>query len=123
MTASTDNGPAYGRNYIRNRREALGLSQEKIAEEMGVSAMAISRWENTGVCTLQDLGRLAELLQCKPAELVVGPERTHTLSPEEEALLLQYRAVSSGEQRSIATLARALAEQHSRPGMPRAAGE
>ena len=123
MTAHGDNGAAYGRNYIRNRREALGLSQEKLAEDLGVSAMTISRWENTGVCTLQDLGRLAELLQCKPAELVIAPERTHTLTPEEEALLLQYRAVSTGEQRSIATLARALAEQQLRPGMPRAAGE
>ena len=30
---------------LRARREALGLSQEKMAEVLGVSQMAVSRWE------------------------------------------------------------------------------
>lgn len=35
--------------YIRQRRRAAGLTQEALAERLGVSAKAVSKWENA-VC-------------------------------------------------------------------------
>ncbi|MBO5502157.1 MAG: helix-turn-helix transcriptional regulator, partial [Clostridia bacterium] len=32
--------------FIRERRKAAGLTQEKLAEQLGVSAKAVSKWEN-----------------------------------------------------------------------------
>ena len=32
--------------YVRDLREQLGWSQNKLAREMGISAGAVTRWEN-----------------------------------------------------------------------------
>ena len=34
---------------LRNHRKKLGLSQENVAEKIGVTAQAVSKWEN-GEC-------------------------------------------------------------------------
>ena len=31
---------------IRTRRQALGLTQEQLADTLGVTAAAVSKWEN-----------------------------------------------------------------------------
>jgi ribosome-binding protein aMBF1 (putative translation factor) len=33
-------------NYIKDKRVALGLTQEELAEKLFISATAISKWEN-----------------------------------------------------------------------------
>lgn len=61
---------------IRNRREKLKLSQGYVAEQIGVSRQAVSKWE-TGQSepTAENLVRLAELFEISLAELV-GAEET-----------------------------------------------
>ena len=56
---------------IRNRREKLKLSQGYVAEQIGVSRQAVSKWE-TGQSepTADNLVRLAELFEISLAELV-----------------------------------------------------
>lgn len=97
-------------NFIRQRREELGLSQETLGEMVGKSGMSISRAENDGSATMKELAKIAEALSCSPSQLVPAPPRTYVLTPEEEQLLLWYRAVGQGERRSITTLARGLHE-------------
>lgn len=55
---------------IRMRREKLKLSQEYIAEQLGVSRQAVSKWE-TGQSepTASNLIRLAEVLEISLSEL------------------------------------------------------
>ena len=48
----------FGEKLLRLRKEG-GLSQEELAEKLGVSRQAVSRWENEGV--LPDCGNLLEL--------------------------------------------------------------
>ena len=61
---------ALGEN-IKSRREELKLSQEYIAEQLGVSRQAISKWE-TGQSepTASNLIQLAEILELNLSELV-----------------------------------------------------
>lgn len=56
---------------IKDRREYLKLSQEYVAEQIGVSRQAVSKWE-TGQSepTANNLTRLAEVLEISLSELV-----------------------------------------------------
>lgn len=63
-------------NLIKNRREALGLSQQEIAEYVEVTKSAISRWESGEV---ENIGRskiqkLSEILKISPVSIVLGEE-------------------------------------------------
>ncbi len=57
---------------IANKRSACGLSQEKVAELLGVSREAVSRME-TGfsVPTVLRLAELAEIFECGIEELLI----------------------------------------------------
>lgn len=61
---------ALGEN-IKSRRKELKLSQEYIAEQLGVSRQAVSKWE-TGQSepTAGNLIQLAEVLELNLSELV-----------------------------------------------------
>lgn len=56
---------------IKERREKLKLSQGYVAEQIGVSRQAVSKWE-TGQSepTAENLVRLAEVFETSLAELV-----------------------------------------------------
>ena len=56
---------------IKNRRQKVKLSQEQLAERLGVSRQAVSKWE-TGQSepTADNLVRLAEVFETSLAELV-----------------------------------------------------
>jgi transcriptional regulator with XRE-family HTH domain len=63
---------------LRQRREALDMSQQDIAKRMGRKQAAVSKWEvgDTNI-TVADFCRLAEILGTTPAELLRdedGPE-------------------------------------------------
>ena len=64
---------AFSENLIRERR-ARNLSQEKLAELVGVSRQTVSQWENGYTePDLTRLRRLAELFDLSLDELVEGP--------------------------------------------------
>ncbi len=74
---------ALGEN-IKSRREALKLSQEYIAEQLGVSRQAVSKWE-TGQSepTASNLIQLAEVLEVSLSELVRPHKNNAELSTTE----------------------------------------
>lgn len=64
-------------------RKAKGLSQEEIAEKLGVSRQAISKWEN-GLTSpeMANIAKLCEILEVTPNELL-GYEETENENQEQ----------------------------------------
>lgn len=58
---------------IGELRRARGLTQEAVAEQLGVSAQAVSKWENDASCPdIMSLPKLAELLGTTTDALLSG---------------------------------------------------
>ena len=59
---------------IKNAREKRGLSRAALAEEVGVSAKTLGRWERgqTGPLTIHRMADLSEVLGCSVEWLVCG---------------------------------------------------
>lgn len=72
---------------IAEKRKARGLKQDELAERLGVSAQAVSKWENDVSCPdIMTLPQLAEILGCSIDELLTGKEeaREAVLVPDGE---------------------------------------
>ncbi len=66
--------PAQFRENLRRRRESLGLSQQVVANRMGVPRTYISDIERgRHSVSLGQLDRFSEALKCKPALLLEDP--------------------------------------------------
>lgn len=63
---------------IRSRRKQLGLTQEQLAEMLGVGHQALSRIEQGHMAPKMDrLPAIAQALQCTVADLFRSPDDTH----------------------------------------------
>ena len=88
---------------IAERRKAIGLTQEMLAEAMGVSGQAVSKWENDISCPdITLLPSLAKKLGMTLDELLVGEEeapRAEVIPPEERKdfnkMMLRIKVLSS----------------------------
>ena len=72
---------------IRTRRRLLGLTQEEVAEYLGVTAPAVNKWEKGSTCPdIALLPRLAKTLGVTVDHLLTGekPEPPVRLVPEGE---------------------------------------
>lgn len=71
---------------IAEKRKALGLKQEELAEALGVSAQAVSKWENDVSCPdIMTLPALAKKLKISVDELLTGEtdcERVELMTEE-----------------------------------------
>lgn len=62
---------------LQKLRKEKGMSQEALADELGVSRQAVSKWENgKKLPTLSHLVFLAELYECSLDELVMSFRRS-----------------------------------------------
>ena len=56
---------------ISAHRKKLGLTQDALAEQLGITAQAVSKWENDQSCPdITTLPRLAEIFRCTTDELL-----------------------------------------------------
>ncbi|MBQ9746739.1 MAG: helix-turn-helix domain-containing protein [Clostridia bacterium] len=70
-------------NFVCELREAKGLTQADIANELGVTPAAVSKWENgSSKPRVEVLFRLAEILGVRPEELMAGKRLGEALDPE-----------------------------------------
>lgn len=71
---------------ISESRKAQGITQEELAEKLGVSAQAVSKWENDLSCPdIMLLPRIGDLLGMTTDELLRGEKKqTVMLVPEEK---------------------------------------
>ncbi len=82
-------------------RKRKAMTQEDLAEKMGVSSQAVSKWENDISCPdIQSLPKLARILGTTVDELLSGKsEEVQLLSPSErkslDELTLRVRVTSN----------------------------
>lgn len=70
---------------IKYHRKRLGLTQEQLAERMGVSPQAVSKWENNISCPdISILPELADLFGISVDELLGKKRMTHEAAVSEE---------------------------------------
>ena len=68
-----------GRRIMENRKQ-LGLTQDQLAERLGVTAQAVSKWENDQSCPdITMLPKLAEIFGTSTDDLLgcSGPQKVH----------------------------------------------
>lgn len=67
-------------------RKSRGLTQEQLAEKVGVSAQAVSKWENDVSCPdISLLPKLAEVFQVTTDSLLGVPEKTEIVEQPPQA--------------------------------------
>lgn len=106
---------ALGRRTAEARRER-GWTQEQLAEEMGVAAVTVSRWE-TGQrgMSVATLATLADALGVSLGDLLdverelPAPDR----DPKEQELLLCWRGLDGRDRQRMIEIARVLARESS----------
>jgi transcriptional regulator with XRE-family HTH domain len=95
---------------IRKRRKELGLSQEQLAEKVGVSYQQIQRYENGGsMLNVENIQRIAKALNVAVAALfettqtqtVAEPPLTYA-SSDERLLLRHFRGLSTTSDKQLA---------------------
>lgn len=61
---------------IKTAREAIGMNQKELAEKIGVTGSAVSRWENGEVNNIgrSKLEALCKILNIKPSSLIFEDE-------------------------------------------------
>lgn len=70
---------------IASARKAKGLTQEELAEKLGVSSQAVSKWENDLSCPdISLLPKLAQVLGMSVDELLTGKNDAVKLVPAEQ---------------------------------------
>ena len=74
-----------GKRIAQNRKR-LGLTQDALAEQLGVTAQAVSKWENDQSCPdITTLPRLAEIFGTTTDELLgLQPEKVHDVEVVDE---------------------------------------
>lgn len=82
-------------NNIRKRRNELGMTQEKLAELVGVTRSTVTQWE-TGWSQprLGALERLADAFGCLPSELIEGKSPAPT--PDGYIEVPLYGSIAAG---------------------------
>lgn len=72
--------------FIAERRKAKGYTQKELADKLGVTDKAISRWENGhGYPDIASIEPLADLLEVTVLELMHGKQNEDNNIPSEDA--------------------------------------
>lgn len=85
-------------SFLKELRTEKGLTQEQLAEKLGVSNRSVSRWE-TG-STMPDitlLVELAEFYNMDIKEIIDGERKSESMEMEEKQTLLKVAEYADGE--------------------------
>lgn len=99
---------------IRDRRLQLGLTIKDVAEHVGVSESAVSRWETGDIDNMRRdrIVKLANVLQISPVDLLDC--NTHVAVPIEhkngnlDEVIVRYSNLSLSDKDTVLRLLRAL---------------
>jgi len=123
MPAKIRNDKPRGRHFLKEWREACGLSQQALADRIGTTKQSLSRVERHEQPYSQDtLELLADALKTTPAALLTGPPGAQIQEPPPNeaflALLLAaiFERIGSLGETEAAVLAEAVIEASHMPG-------
>ena len=72
-------------NRIAKFRKAKGMTQEDLANQLGVSSQAVSKWENDASCPdISLLPQLCQILNITTDELLTGKSNEVKMIPQEQ---------------------------------------
>jgi transcriptional regulator with XRE-family HTH domain len=95
-------------NRIREWRHLRRLSQEELAERVGSTGQTIGRYESgQRQVTLKCLARLAEALDCEPADLL--PNSAASIDRETYRFIEDFLKLPEAERHAVANMVRARA--------------
>lgn len=97
---------------IRNRRIESGLTQEELAERLGLQKSAIAKYENGRVENIKRsvIQKMAGVLDCSPCYLmgwsdnIVEHRDAFLCSALEKEIIIHYRTTDLGTQASVRKL-------------------
>lgn len=92
-------------NFVCMLREKKGLTQADVAGMLGVTAAAVSKWENgSSKPRVEVLFKLAEILEVRPEELIAGHYiiEGSELSAEGDKAIKNYKPTPLGKKTVIA---------------------
>lgn len=80
---------------IRERRKAIGMTPEELADKIGVSRATIYRYESNkvGKMPINSLCPLAHALRTTPAELMGWKQNHFSITDKEKIHITKYRAI------------------------------
>jgi transcriptional regulator with XRE-family HTH domain len=95
---------------IRNRRKELGLSQEALAEKVGISYQQVQRYENgSTMLNVENMQRIAQVLDIPVTRFfetdqlhLIAEPATPYITSEEKNLLKWFRALSEQSDKKMA---------------------
>ena len=84
--------------FLREMRKEKALTQEQLAERLGVSRRTVSRWETgSNMPDLDLLVEMADLYQVELRELLNGERKNERMNEELKETVMQVAAYSSAE--------------------------
>ena len=84
-----------GKRIVRNRKR-LGITQDRLAEQLGVTAQAVSKWENDQSCPdITILPKLAEIFGTT-TDALLGITQSEPQEPLEAELVTEERDSKTG---------------------------
>ncbi len=105
---------------IRFYREKAGVEQKSLAREIGVTANAVSNWENgRGRPDINLLPDICSALRISLYDLYGLPEPSVRCTAEEQLLLDRYRQLSAGHRTAVGELAGTLLKVQLAESAPR----
>lgn len=88
--------------FVQEQRKALGMSQSELAEQLHVTAKAVSRWERgVGFPDIKLLQPLADALGVTIVELIHGERMQQELSKEEASAMVSHTVQQIQEQEQL----------------------
>ena len=88
--------------FLRELRKEKQLTQEELAEKLGVSSRSVSRWENGN--TMPELGLLVELAdyyEVDIKEIIDGERKSEIMEKEEKATLRKVADYAEAEKQLV----------------------
>lgn len=110
-------------SIIKEARLAKGMTQEELAEKVGVKKSAVAKWENGRVSEIKrsNLKNLSDILGITPTKLLgdiemdpagVAQELAEIyLNPELRSMIAAYQSLSNDKQAQVREYIRFLSEQ------------
>ncbi|MDO5152074.1 MAG: helix-turn-helix domain-containing protein [Eubacteriales bacterium] len=84
--------------FLKTLRKEKNITQEQLAEKMGVSNRSVSRWETgANLPDLDILMQLADYYSVELREILDGERRTQNMDPEMEETVLKVADYSNQE--------------------------